>query len=430
MTAALVNVLVAPDAAQTAGLTGPSGAPVGPETAARPGEPKSFLAAMRSVQNPHVDRDSSPLLPADPTVDGISPTAPATLPDLALAAQPGFPITGERPAELQGELSDEVMSTDNPTGIPLPLTTPETGNFLPPVAARSEPQPPASSAGSTTRMTPAEVILRQATTDPLPGTARDATRQSIGADGQARHDAATPSPAMSLADDSTALPPPTHATAGQTPQGDMPDSGHVQRAFELMMHNGSAAAHRTSATADLATMISDPGLSHFSQPAAHTSLQSAPLIDSQQFQNMRPLQPMANPQVFTQGLGQRLMVMSEDGIQSARLKLHPEHLGTLDVRIRVEHDTAQVWFTAHHGQAREALEAALPRLKEMFAQQGMNLIQADVGSGHEKHGSYGGFEHLDEMFSGITDDDSGYGVEPAVRAAIARVPERSLDIYV
>ncbi len=430
MAVPLVNVLVAPAAAQAAGLTGPPGAPAGPQAGTQSGAPKSFIAAMRSAENPHADGGSSPLLPADLAVDGAASTVPAALPDLALVAQPGFPITGERLAELQAELSDEVVSADIPTGIPLPVVTPVTGNILPPVTAQSESQPPVSSAGTATQMTPAEIILRQATTDPLPRAVADTTRQSTGADGQTRHDGATPLPAMSLADDSTALPPPTNPTAGQTPPGDMPDSGHIQRAFELMMHNDSAAANRTSATVDPATMIPDPGLSHFAQPAAQTPLHPAALMDAPQFQNMRPLQPMADPQVFTQGLGQRLMVMSEDGIQSARLKLHPENLGTLDVRIRVEHDTAQVWFTAHHGQAREALEAALPRLKEMFAQQGMNLIQADVGSGHEQHGSYEGFEPMDNIFSGITDSDSGYGVEPAGRANIARLSERSLDIYV
>lgn len=94
-----------------------------------------------------------------------------------------------------------------------------------------------------------------------------------------------------------------------------------------------------------------------------------------------PLQPLGSPQAWTAGLGDRLLTLAGPGTHSARLRLHPESLGTLDIEIKVADHTAQVWFGAQHSQTREAIEASLPQLREMFAEQGIRLTQAQVDSG-------------------------------------------------
>ena len=54
----------------------------------------------------------------------------------------------------------------------------------------------------------------------------------------------------------------------------------------------------------------------------------------------------------------------------------------MQIRIQVDEDgTAQVMFSAHHAQTRDALESAIPRLRDMFAEQGLSLMQANVDSG-------------------------------------------------
>jgi len=70
--------------------------------------------------------------------------------------------------------------------------------------------------------------------------------------------------------------------------------------------------------------------------------------------------------------------MADNGVDVARLRLTPAHLGPLEIHISVEDDRAQVWFGTQHSQTRDALESALPRLREMFAEQGLELTQADV----------------------------------------------------
>lgn len=88
-------------------------------------------------------------------------------------------------------------------------------------------------------------------------------------------------------------------------------------------------------------------------------------------------QPVADPQ-FGAELGQRLLWMNDKGIGRAELRLNPPELGPVEVRIAVTNDDARVAFHVQHGATRDALEQALPRLREMFASQGLNLSDANV----------------------------------------------------
>lgn len=77
-------------------------------------------------------------------------------------------------------------------------------------------------------------------------------------------------------------------------------------------------------------------------------------------------------------LGAQINWMTERGHQSASLRLSPEHLGPLEIRISIQDDQASVWFGAAHADTRAAIEGALPRLREMLASQGLALNDAGV----------------------------------------------------
>lgn len=77
-------------------------------------------------------------------------------------------------------------------------------------------------------------------------------------------------------------------------------------------------------------------------------------------------------------LGAKLNWMIERGVQSGSLRLSPENLGPLEVRISVQKDQATVWFGAAHAETRASLEQALPRLRELLAASGLSLADAGV----------------------------------------------------
>lgn len=74
----------------------------------------------------------------------------------------------------------------------------------------------------------------------------------------------------------------------------------------------------------------------------------------------------------------QVLILSNDKLQAATLRLSPEHLGPVEVRIDVQDANVNVNFTAAHADTRAALEQALPELRLVLAGAGLTLGQATV----------------------------------------------------
>ncbi|MGR8931596.1 MAG: flagellar hook-length control protein FliK [Gammaproteobacteria bacterium] len=81
---------------------------------------------------------------------------------------------------------------------------------------------------------------------------------------------------------------------------------------------------------------------------------------------------------WNQELGDKLIWMHKQAIPSAELRLNPAHLGPLQVKVDVSGDQATVTFTAHNLAVKEAIEAAIPKLREMLGGQQLNLADVNV----------------------------------------------------
>jgi flagellar hook-length control protein FliK len=89
--------------------------------------------------------------------------------------------------------------------------------------------------------------------------------------------------------------------------------------------------------------------------------------------------PVGTP-AWADELGARVTWMVERGEQVASLRLSPENLGPLEVRIAVREGETTVWFGAAQADTRAALEQSLPRLREMLGASGLALANAGVFS--------------------------------------------------
>jgi flagellar hook-length control protein FliK len=81
-----------------------------------------------------------------------------------------------------------------------------------------------------------------------------------------------------------------------------------------------------------------------------------------------------------ESLGQKVVWMAGQQTQVAELHLNPPNLGPMEVRISVSSDQVSALFVSHQPAVREAIEAAMPRLREMLADSGMTLGNATVSS--------------------------------------------------
>lgn len=72
-----------------------------------------------------------------------------------------------------------------------------------------------------------------------------------------------------------------------------------------------------------------------------------------------------------------LMLLNKDQ-QTVDIKLNPAKLGPMEVKLALNQDQASVTFYSSHALVREAVEQALPRLREMLAQHDIQLGDANV----------------------------------------------------
>ncbi|NMG45899.1 flagellar hook-length control protein FliK [Aromatoleum toluvorans] len=119
-----------------------------------------------------------------------------------------------------------------------------------------------------------------------------------------------------------------------------------------------------------------------------------------------PVHTPAGQRAWAEDVGNRMMWMVGRHESKAELVLTPAHLGKLEVSIQISGDHTTAHFVASSAAARDALEQAMPRLREVLQQAGINLGQTNVstqsdqraqqdtgtGSGHRQRGAIAG-EH-------------------------------------
>ncbi|MFT5721068.1 MAG: flagellar hook-length control protein FliK [Motiliproteus sp.] len=81
---------------------------------------------------------------------------------------------------------------------------------------------------------------------------------------------------------------------------------------------------------------------------------------------------------WTSAASERISMMAGQNISTAELRLDPPELGSLRIRLTLQGDQASLSFASPHAHVREALEQQMPRLREMLAEGGLQLGQADV----------------------------------------------------
>ena len=105
-------------------------------------------------------------------------------------------------------------------------------------------------------------------------------------------------------------------------------------------------------------------------PTTSTPVRSeAPLLD---------IQPEVQSKAWNRVLSSRVVWMAQEGIQQAALRLNPASLGSIDVKLSVQNEQVNISFIAQHATTRDALEQALPKLRESFGENGLELTDAEV----------------------------------------------------
>lgn len=137
--------------------------------------------------------------------------------------------------------------------------------------------------------------------------------------------------------------------------------------------------------------------------------------------------PMGEPG-WAEEMGARLRILAERGNQTAEIRLNPPELGSMEVKIVNDGDRTSVTFFAQNSATREALEAAMPRLREMFGESGLQLADANVSqqqtmSQDEQGSSEGGM-------NGDADGEGELLEGGTANAAAVSLSDNLVDYYI
>ncbi|HHQ4599266.1 TPA: flagellar hook-length control protein FliK [Aeromonas veronii] len=147
-----------------------------------------------------------------------------------------------------------------------------------------------------------------------------------------------------------------------------PKAGEAEKSLVATTSSGESSPSQTVQHGQ--NSQTQPQVADSRAPAAETTLR-------RESQNLPHLK-LASQEAPAE-LHQKVNVMLAEKLQQAEIQLDPLGLGKMKIQIQMGTDSqANVHFVVQHGQTREMLEQAMPRLRDMLAGQGIQLGQTQV----------------------------------------------------
>jgi flagellar hook-length control protein FliK len=109
-----------------------------------------------------------------------------------------------------------------------------------------------------------------------------------------------------------------------------------------------------------------------------------PTTTSTSNSNLQPTLPQAGiteafgRPAWAQGMGKQVLMMVNQNISTAEIRLNPAHLGPIEMLIDMKDEQVSVSMSSRHAMVREAMEQALPKLRDMLEQNGFSLADTDI----------------------------------------------------
>ncbi|HFG2431512.1 TPA: flagellar hook-length control protein FliK [Vibrio cholerae] len=245
--------------------------------------------------------------------------------------------------------------TPIPTDNELAALTPELKAMLEEGGKAKAPVPNALAQSVAQGLTPAHLAAQQTGTAALP----------------MNPTAATPADMAALAPQTVAVNPMLNPAATVNPE---------LAASSAML---AALGGRALAGSDERRAVSESGQEGLAQQIAAAAGQGTAQnqalnrAESQLVQTNATPVPL-NKEMAADQLAERVQMMLSKNLKNIDIRLDPPELGRMHIRMNMQGDGATVHFTVANQHAREALEQTMPRLREMLAQQGVQLGDTSV----------------------------------------------------
>ncbi|MGY1511310.1 flagellar hook-length control protein FliK [Aeromonas hydrophila] len=307
------------------------------------------------IQLEGADKGAKPVVPPMAGKEEPVKTAPLQATHQAVATQPGAARAFEEGMTRTDSGSNSAAADKATT-----QTTAEGDGQSKPVAAKAEGQPAnAASSGA-----------------PAPATA-PASEPVLVAPQQVLASSEPQGPQASLASLSAGLKQMEATERSDAPRARSEVKVDVKQKVAELARGGAQESSETTTTPENSR---SQQVQQNSQPQAvgHDNRPAATEAAARREPANLPHLKLADPEAPAQ-LHQKVNLMLADKLQQAEIQLDPLGLGKMKIQIQMGADSqANVHFVVQHGQTREMLEQAMPRLRDMLAGQGIQLGQTLV----------------------------------------------------
>ena len=385
------------------------------------------------------DATSLPLPAAQPTANPLATASGATA-----AAAPAIDAGAatETPANI-GTLFDLLLGNSTEPASAMAAALPTTGRSRTGAPSEQQKEPAPASAD------PLMVVLAQMpqlqpiapTTPGTPATGTAAAAPIISTGLAAQESAAAVPPGLAgaaapaVAPQATTSALPAQATE-RMPSFALPQATERMPSFALPQAQAqasapvampldasalAAAAGEGAATTVEAAAPSANTPLHAIQASAPASPLSPPVAASAPILQ-QPAEPGAG---YDDRFAGHVAWMAGQRIAQAEIRVVPEHLGVIDIQLQMDGSEVRAEFHSSQPEVRQALEASLPRLRDMLGQHGMQLAHAGVGQGQGQKQQQG---------DGMPQPGQQEGFSQSGQADIAPAPDSRrgrglLDVY-
>ena len=137
-----------------------------------------------------------------------------------------------------------------------------------------------------------------------------------------------------------------------------------------------------------------------------------------------PVLTTGNPEGFSASIATHLRVMKSGGVSEARLQLNPAELGRLSIQIASQDSEVKVSFVVESQQAKQVIENAMPRLRDLLDSAGLDLTESGVDQ-RDKHADDRNPQHGRQA----ADSDHFSGDSAQIAMTVTVDPNRLVDAY-
>jgi flagellar hook-length control protein FliK len=214
-----------------------------------------------------------------------------------------------------------------------------------------------------------------------------------------------------------AEPPTRSAKISARPDLTEPSPNAARPGIDAVQTHGAGGTRETNPAPDGAVRVDLIGRTDALSGAemqSRSAPDAVPVLHSQQV--------VGTPE-WKREFGTQVTLLVSRREPQAEIRLNPDDLGPVQVRIGLQGDQVSVAFSAHQPETRAAIENAIPQLREMLANNGLALGQASVNAeSSQQQGNPSGRPH----WNGPAGEPVA---EPEIALAVHRVPVGLVDTF-